>query len=71
LLNVDGVVTGDWQDVRKFWPEEMAGIDEKSGCVLVRRKDNFGNTFHHAVFPEEILGIRDNVGKEESDSEEK
>ena len=71
LLNVDGVVIGDWQDVRKFWPEEMGGVDEKSGCVLVSRKDNFGNTFNHAVFPEEVLGVRDNIGKEESDGEEK
>ena len=65
LLDVDGLVIGNWQDVKKMWPEEMAEVDEKSGCVLVQRKDQFGNTFHHAVFPEEVLGIRDNIEKEE------
>ena len=53
-LDLTGTIIGDDNAVRKMWPTE---IKEVEGCYLVRRKDNFGNTFHHAVFPEEITLI--------------
>jgi hypothetical protein len=56
-LIVAGMIIGKEGAVRKMWPDEM-GMAE--GCYLVRRKDNFGNTYHHAVFPEEITLIKKN-----------
>ena len=54
-LEVEGDVIGDDEAVRKMWPIEMV---EAKGCFLVRRRDNFGNTFHHTVFLEEIISIK-------------
>ena len=64
-IDVDGIIIGHAKDVKKMWPEEMGGLTEDENCYLVPRKDNFGNTFHHVVWPEEILGVRDNIEKED------
>lgn len=52
-MEYEGTVLGNATAVRKMWPIEMGELE--GICYLVRREDNFGNDFHHAVFPEEIL----------------
>ena len=56
-LILTGKVLGFGDAVREMWPIECAECPDD--MLLVRRQDNFGNTFHHAVHPDEI--VRDDV----------
>lgn len=60
-IDVDGIIIGYTKDVKAMWPDEMGGLTGDEDCYLVRRKDSFGNTFHHCVWPEEILAVRDHI----------
>lgn len=53
-LELTGTIIGDEKAVRKMWPIEM---EKAEGCYLVQRKDDFGNSYLHAIFPKEIILI--------------
>jgi len=53
LLALSGIIIGFGKEVRKMWPEEMGEAPDE--MMLVWRKDDFGNEFHHAVSPEEVI----------------
>lgn len=48
-----GVVLGFGAEVRKTWPEEMG--EAPDNMLLVWRRDDFGNTFHNAVSPDDVI----------------
>lgn len=52
-LILTGVVLGFGAEVRKMWPEEMG--EAPDDMLLVWRRDDFGNTFHHAVSPDDVI----------------
>ena len=63
-LILTGVIIGFEKEVRRMWPEEMG--EAPDDMLLVQRQDNFGNTFHHAVNPEEIIQDEVVILKEEA-----
>ena len=63
-LILTGVIVGHGKAVRKFWPIECA--EAPDDMLLVRRKDVYGNTHHHAVSPEDIIQNEVVVSKREA-----
>ena len=55
MLEGDGIVTGDHNDLKKQWPDECDEISV--GNYLVKRKDVYGNTYSHLVSEDEIIEI--------------
>jgi len=67
-VDLEGIVIGGEEAVRKMFPIECA---EATNCYLIKRKDNFGNTQHFVIEPEDVLGIKDNIhGMEEEEDAE-
>lgn len=54
-IELEGVIVGKAKDCKKMWPDEMGGLGDHDPCYLVKRKDHFGNTFSHCVWPDEII----------------
>ena len=52
----EGVVTGNYKDLKKKWPKECGEIS--AGNYLVKRKDLFGNSYSHLVSEDEIIEIK-------------
>ena len=48
-----GTILGFGDAVRKMWPDEMA--EAPDDMLLVWRMDSFGNKFHYAVEPDQIV----------------
>ena len=68
-LQLEGTIIGGAKEIKKIQPEECGGMDNDEKVFLVERKDNFGNTHRHIVYPEEISKTK-KAKKEDQHSDE-
>lgn len=59
LMDRDGIVLGGKERVIKMWPEEMGHLTDF--CYLVKVEDAQDQTFHYAVYPEQVLAVKDHI----------
>ena len=55
LIQLEGEVVGKAEEIKILQPDEYGGLSIEEEVYLVKREDNFGNTLHYVVFPEEVL----------------